>query len=240
MTFTPEQLDELEAKARAASSLLSSVTSVFVPAATAIHLVAVYRAAMAWRDARWKHNDAALAHGLLSPAARAEFAVLDELAESLDAAVRGRRLQKRQPLKTLSTADPATSLVRACSPTPPANDGQLGEYSKLSDEELDRYLAELDRLAAVAFAEKQRRLLAQMTDHEKHVNQCHPEWEYAEMTTGRKSGISVKPDGDGWEPNMIVACHIYKNGAVVQEYWRNWDRFDYHEVEYWRRRKVTP
>lgn len=87
MTITREQLDAIERNARA--ELADADLCVPVDASVALQLVAVYRAALAWSEARWKHNDVALAHGLLSPAARQEFAVLDRLTESLDAVLRG-------------------------------------------------------------------------------------------------------------------------------------------------------
>lgn len=64
--------------------------------------------------------------------------------------------------------------------------------------------------------------------------------------TGRKSGTSVKPDGEGWEPNDIVPCDFERDpaGALIWDAddqlipiaWRNWQRFDYTEEEYWRRK----
>lgn len=60
-----------------------------------------------------------------------------------------------------------------------------------------------------------------------HELQRHPEYEYEQTTTPRKSYISLMPEGEGWEPNY----HVIGNG-------RNWERFDYTEVEYWMRKKV--
>lgn len=70
-----------------------------------------------------------------------------------------------------------------------------------------------------------------------HCRRAHPDFEYTTTQTGRKSGEDprLKLEGDGWEPNDIVACHEYDAGTLVNEYWRNWDRFEFHENNYWRR-----
>jgi hypothetical protein len=77
-------------------------------------------------------------------------------------------------------------------------------------------------------------------DEQLHREEQHSDFEYATTRTGRKTAESLMPDGDGWEPNNIVACHRYQDGRVVEERWRNWERFEFHENEYWRRRKPAP
>lgn len=62
-----------------------------------------------------------------------------------------------------------------------------------------------------------------------HERCIHPDYEYATTKTARKSGDSRKPEGDGWEPN------VYGNDPHSA-----WERFEFHEEEYWRRLKPKP
>ncbi|WP_196301971.1 hypothetical protein, partial [Streptococcus pneumoniae] len=41
-------------------------------------------------------------------------------------------------------------------------------------------------------------LLAKYTEQELHDKEMHPDWEYETTETGRKSGESKRPEGDGW------------------------------------------
>lgn len=76
---------------------------------------------------------------------------------------------------------------------------------------------------------------AQMTsEQELHEKEMHPDYEYATTTTARKSGDSVMPDGEGWEPNLII-----KAGFGDNVHMRNWERFEYHKEEYWKRKKLA-
>ena len=60
-----------------------------------------------------------------------------------------------------------------------------------------------------------------------HARAMHPQFEYA-MTDGpRKNFDANPPDGDGWECNVEVGHD-------------GWERFEYHEEAYWRRRKGKP
>jgi hypothetical protein len=77
--------------------------------------------------------------------------------------------------------------------------------------------------------------IAVMSDDEKHRGCCHPDWEYAQTETSRKTGETKEPEGEGWIRNNCVACHVYDAGVVVEECWRHWERFEFHEVEHWRR-----
>jgi hypothetical protein len=72
-----------------------------------------------------------------------------------------------------------------------------------------------------------------------HCRCAHPDFEYETTQTARKSGDDplIGLPGDGWEPNDIVNNHEYKYGEVVKEHWRNWERYQFHEDNYWRRRK---
>lgn len=56
-------------------------------------------------------------------------------------------------------------------------------------------------------------------------------WEYKTVETGRKSGTTheeVWPDGDGWEIDITCGRVGTPNAG--------WERFDYHEELYFRRR----
>lgn len=74
---------------------------------------------------------------------------------------------------------------------------------------------------------------------ELHCLEAHPDFEYATTKTARKSGddprIGLK--GEGWEPNDIVPIYDHAEG-VVEQRWRNWERHEFHEDNYWRRRKA--
>ncbi len=73
-----------------------------------------------------------------------------------------------------------------------------------------------------------------------HAHRAHPDFEYETTQTARKSVDDPRAErlvAEGWELNEIVACHEYADGVVVKEHWRNWERFEFHEDSYWRRRK---
>jgi len=72
-----------------------------------------------------------------------------------------------------------------------------------------------------------------------HRRRAHPDFDYATTQTARKSGDDpcIGLDGEGWEPNDIVENHQYAEGKVISEHWCNWERFQFHEDNYWRRRK---
>lgn len=70
---------------------------------------------------------------------------------------------------------------------------------------------------AVAFADL-RRLHSIL-----HRLEAHPDFEYATTKGPRKNWNGQVPEGDGWEKNTD------KNGG--------WERFDFHEEEYYRRLK---
>lgn len=58
------------------------------------------------------------------------------------------------------------------------------------------------------------------------LHECgqHPDFEYLTMKGPRKVFDDNPPPGDGWERN-------------IEEGRDGWERFDYHEEGYWRRRK---
>lgn len=61
-----------------------------------------------------------------------------------------------------------------------------------------------------------------------HKYHLHPDFEYATTKSPRKCGGGLKPEGEGWEPNVIGTD---QHSA--------WERFDFHEEEYWRRKVVA-
>jgi hypothetical protein len=60
-----------------------------------------------------------------------------------------------------------------------------------------------------------------------HRLESHPEYEYATTKGGRKMFYdeNIPPLGEGWERNVDAG----RNG---------WERFDYHEEAYWRRKRM--
>lgn len=98
---------------------------------------------------------------------------------------------------------------------------------------------------AIVDRQRQVDLLTHSTPEQLHRRRQHPGWEYATTETARKSGESRQPEGEGWEPNNIVECgwETLPNGTLDLSSpirWRNWERFDFHEEEYWKRRKPYP
>ena len=85
-------------------------------------------------------------------------------------------------------------------------------------------------------AEYARLRVAALTEHELHCEESHPGYEYARTENARKSGDSPKPEGDGWEPNEIVLITNGLRGPDVPPRYRNWERFEFTETNYWRRR----
>lgn len=67
--------------------------------------------------------------------------------------------------------------------------------------------------------------LPDYTEAELHAHSMHPEWEYATTEGQRKAWdrADVPPDGEGWERNTDKG----RDG---------WERLDYTEESYWRRR----
>lgn len=64
---------------------------------------------------------------------------------------------------------------------------------------------------------------------ESHANMNMPGWEYLTTQSARKQGGGDPPENEGWEPNDII-----DNGEGFPR--RNWERYDFHEDHYWRRR----
>ncbi len=60
-------------------------------------------------------------------------------------------------------------------------------------------------------------------DEKLHSLREHPEYEYETTFCGRKCGSHEEPEGNGWKLN--------------DDYNEGWERFDYHEETYWRRKK---
>lgn len=73
--------------------------------------------------------------------------------------------------------------------------------------------------------------VATLTEHELHLEQLHPDYEYAMTENVRRSGEAPLPQGVGWEPNDRVEV------VGASSRWRNWIRDEFTETNYWRRRK---
>jgi len=105
----------------------------------------------------------------------------------------------------------------------------------LSDAALEALVERRVADLADLMGELLRRHRRDWTAQDYHRAQCHPDYEYRTIETVRKSGDGLRPEGEGWEPNDVVACHAYEDGRLVEERWRNWERFDALDVEFWRR-----
>jgi hypothetical protein len=117
------------------------------------------------------------------------------------------------------------------------------KYTQAPEVERDKLTRLVDKLVCLT-AEEQRRCerererVASLAEHELHREQRHPDYEYATTENARKSCEAPKPHGDDtWEANNIIPNHAYEMGVVIAEYWRNWERDDFTETNYWRRRK---
>lgn len=60
-----------------------------------------------------------------------------------------------------------------------------------------------------------------------HANEAHPDFEYTTTDAPRKCGVVNEPDGDGWHLN-----DDHPSGG--------WERLEYFELTYWRRRRPAP
>lgn len=66
------------------------------------------------------------------------------------------------------------------------------------------------------------------SDAELHATCSHPDYEY-EVTEGQRKSwadADTPPEGEGWTRNI----HVGRDG---------WDRFDYTEESYWKRKKYS-
>jgi hypothetical protein len=64
-----------------------------------------------------------------------------------------------------------------------------------------------------------------------HDRRAHPDFEYATTKCARKSE-SFAPEGEGWERNITTDV-----GDAQTIFGTSWNREDFHEDHYWRRRK---
>jgi hypothetical protein len=133
------------------------------------------------------------------------------------------------------TSDPADVAARVTRVVHEAINWRGGVEALLSDVLMYRTRVLSSSHAAVPDLVAEAARLAAMSDEEKHRACCHPDWEYEQTETSRKTGETKEPEGEGWIRNNRVACHVYDAGVVVEERWRHWERFEFHEVEYWRR-----
>jgi hypothetical protein len=98
------------------------------------------------------------------------------------------------------------------------DEARKAEATAIANTELlDEALKEIDRLTLAL-----------------HKHRAHPDFEYCTTDNARK-GETRRPEGEGWEENI---CERNEDGTLNQHSW--WERFDYHEDNYWRRRTVQP
>ena len=69
--------------------------------------------------------------------------------------------------------------------------------------------------------------IARLTDA-LHAVHAHPDFEYQTTECGRKAYVDLGLEAEGWEQNIT-------DGDPHS----SWERFDYTEDHYWRRRKPT-
>lgn len=67
--------------------------------------------------------------------------------------------------------------------------------------------------------------IARLTDA-LHAARAHPDFEYCTTECGRKAYVDPGLEAEGWEENIY--------GGDLHS---SWERFDYTEDHYWRRRK---
>jgi hypothetical protein len=90
---------------------------------------------------------------------------------------------------------------------------------------------------ATKYREREPPRIAGLSKHDLHREERHPDYEYRTTENARKQPGGEPPENEGWEPNDIIEDHIYRDGVVVEERWRNWTRGDFTETNYWRRKK---
>lgn len=136
------------------------------------------------------------------------------------------------PSEDLSAAPPEDelSVLRA----------RVVELDAERDRMLPIYTAHLEQQQRAAeYCEKERLRVAALTEHELHREQRHPDYEYLTTENARKQSGGDPPDNEGWEPNEIVLITNGLHGPDDPPRYRNWERFEFTETNYWRRRKPT-
>jgi hypothetical protein len=114
---------------------------------------------------------------------------------------------------------------------------RVTELEAERDRMLPIYTAHLEQeQIAATYRDRERLRVASLTEHELHCEQRHPDYEYATTENARKSGDSPKPEGEGWEPNDIVLITNGLRGPDNPPQYRNWERYELTETNYWRRR----
>lgn len=116
---------------------------------------------------------------------------------------------------------------------------RVAELEAERDRMLPIYTVHLEQ-EQIAAEYRNRELLrvGSLTEHELHCEQRHPDYEYATTENARKSGESPKPEGAGWEANDIVLVTNGLRGPDAPPTYRNWERYEFTETNYWRRKLV--
>ena len=87
--------------------------------------------------------------------------------------------------------------------------------------------------------ERERVRVSALTEHELHCEQRHPDYEYLTTENARKQPGGEPPENEGWEPNEIIVITNGLHGPDDPPRYRNWERFEFTETNYWRRRKTV-
>jgi hypothetical protein len=113
----------------------------------------------------------------------------------------------------------------------PVYEQYLGAFQ--SRAEFEKALRGLAAAIAARKAEEDR--VAGLTEHELHCERRHPDYEYLTTENVRKQDGGDPPPNEGWEPNNIVLEIAEGYGHPAR--YRNWERFELTESNYWKRRK---
>lgn len=131
----------------------------------------------------------------------------------------------------------------AQAPDPSASPEVLTDMSRIEYDYGPVGYARIGIGRALAECEAKRRIVElhsaneapDLTDEELHERRTHPEWEYLTVETGRKTDEDTSPPDETWEPNAAPDW-VLPDGSVVPG--RNWERFEYTEETYYRRRRT--
>lgn len=114
---------------------------------------------------------------------------------------------------------------------------RVAELEAERDRMLPIYTAHLEQeQIAATYRDRERQRVATLTEHELHCEQRHPDYEYLTTENARKQQGGDPPDNEGWEPNDIVLITNGLRGPDDPPQYRNWERYEFTETNYWRRR----
>lgn len=115
------------------------------------------------------------------------------------------------------------------------------DQRRVAAERLARMPAEIELLRAAleanTFAFKEHQREVDRLSRALHQHFAHPDFEYLTTQTARKNDPLLGRHDERWEANNIVESHERRAGVVVKECWRNWERHELYEDNYWRRKR---